>query len=380
MISMFGDQERDYEPSKCLNQYNAILEDFRTHIKTENERETIYNKLKHERISELIKNINNQQAEIHLLDTSAKKIEKWGITKFCSIKNIDHENLVESLIEGLKPKMEQLDEKTKPLDLQKRQILEIEPETSDQVIRKLKIPFICEIVNNIPEGLDNLVDFCYPTHKLFETDLSSPKLSMAQKRRKPASSVSNIPNKLTKVIPESPLLEHDEYDYLKSNEILDLENFESQIMESQIYESVPVVQTEEFSREVTTTPTSQSSHSLSSHASTLKYERQWRKSIVILLEHISSYKCSFTFLSPVPEKIKRYYQLVKRARDLKTMTKEIESGVIRDFITLNRDLYLMFANSLMYNPSDSNLYIMTFNMFEDAITKIADYKASIDEN
>lgn len=53
-----------------------------------------------------------------------------------------------------------------------------------------------------------------------------------------------------------------------------------------------------------------------------------------------------------------YYDIVKRPMDLKTIKARIRDGQIASSDEFQRDVYLMFANSLMYNRPGSDIYNM----------------------
>jgi bromodomain-containing protein 8 len=53
-----------------------------------------------------------------------------------------------------------------------------------------------------------------------------------------------------------------------------------------------------------------------------------------------------------------YYEIVKRAIDLKAIKTKIRDGRVTDSYEYQRDVFLMFANSMMYNRPDSDLYKM----------------------
>ena len=53
-----------------------------------------------------------------------------------------------------------------------------------------------------------------------------------------------------------------------------------------------------------------------------------------------------------------YYEIVRRPIDLKAIKARIRDGQITNSLEYQRDIYLMFANSMMYNRPDSALYKM----------------------
>ncbi|CDR46614.1 CYFA0S24e01156g1_1 [Cyberlindnera fabianii] len=76
-----------------------------------------------------------------------------------------------------------------------------------------------------------------------------------------------------------------------------------------------------------------------------------------LIAQISSYKYASTFLQPVNESsAPDYYKLIKEPRDLKTIKQMIKLGKIQTSEQLERDILLMFANAVMYNRTDTDVY------------------------
>ena len=53
-----------------------------------------------------------------------------------------------------------------------------------------------------------------------------------------------------------------------------------------------------------------------------------------------------------------YHDIVKRPMDLKTIKNRVREGAISTSAEYQRDVYLMFANSLMYNKPSSDIYKM----------------------
>jgi len=53
-----------------------------------------------------------------------------------------------------------------------------------------------------------------------------------------------------------------------------------------------------------------------------------------------------------------YYEIVRRPVDLKAIKARIRDGHITNSLEYQRDIYLMFANSMMYNRPDSAHYKM----------------------
>lgn len=60
-----------------------------------------------------------------------------------------------------------------------------------------------------------------------------------------------------------------------------------------------------------------------------------------------------------------YYDIVRRPIDLKAIKARIRDGQITNSLEYQRDIYLMFANSMMYNRPDSDLYKMAEEVFSN---------------
>ena len=58
-----------------------------------------------------------------------------------------------------------------------------------------------------------------------------------------------------------------------------------------------------------------------------------------------------------------YYEIVRRPIDLKAIKARIREGQITNSLEYQRDIYLMFANSMMYNRPDSDLYKMAEEVY-----------------
>lgn len=77
---------------------------------------------------------------------------------------------------------------------------------------------------------------------------------------------------------------------------------------------------------------------------------------------ISQHRNGNIFHNPIkPSEAPDYYDIVRRPMDLKTIKARIRDGQIASSDEFQRDVYLMFANSLMYNRPGSDI----FNMAEE---------------
>jgi hypothetical protein len=74
---------------------------------------------------------------------------------------------------------------------------------------------------------------------------------------------------------------------------------------------------------------------------------------------ISQHRNGNIFHNPIKKsEAPDYYDIVKRPMDLKTIKAHIREGQIASSAEFQRDVYLMFANSLMYNRPGSDIYTM----------------------
>ena len=62
-----------------------------------------------------------------------------------------------------------------------------------------------------------------------------------------------------------------------------------------------------------------------------------------------------------------YYEIVRRPIDLKAIKTKIRDGQITNSLEYQRDIYLMFANSMMYNRPDSDLYKMAEEVYPNLL-------------
>ncbi|KJE90587.1 Brd8 protein [Capsaspora owczarzaki ATCC 30864] len=100
----------------------------------------------------------------------------------------------------------------------------------------------------------------------------------------------------------------------------------------------------------------------------------WKKSIMIVWRNISNHRYANVFLRPVTDdEVPGYSSVIKRPMDLTTIRKRIDDGTIRSTRDFLRDIYLMFANALMYNDADHDVYLMAVEMRNDAREQILDF-------
>lgn len=79
----------------------------------------------------------------------------------------------------------------------------------------------------------------------------------------------------------------------------------------------------------------------------------------MLHQQISQHRSGNVFHNPIKKSdAPDYYDIIKRPMDLKTIKSRIKDGTISSSREFQRDIYVMFANSLMYNRPNSDIYTM----------------------
>lgn len=87
--------------------------------------------------------------------------------------------------------------------------------------------------------------------------------------------------------------------------------------------------------------------------------KRFQNVIGMLHSQISQHRNGNIFHNPIKaSEAPDYRDIVKRPMDLKTIKARIKDGVISNSLEFQRDVYLMFANSMMYNRPDSDIYTM----------------------
>jgi bromodomain-containing protein 8 len=90
--------------------------------------------------------------------------------------------------------------------------------------------------------------------------------------------------------------------------------------------------------------------------------KRFQNVIGMLHSQISQHRNGNIFHNPIKDsEAPDYHDIVKRPMDLKTIKMRIKDGAISNSLEYQRDIFLMFANALMYNRPGSDIY----NMAED---------------
>ncbi|WWD19540.1 hypothetical protein CI109_104001 [Kwoniella shandongensis] len=100
-----------------------------------------------------------------------------------------------------------------------------------------------------------------------------------------------------------------------------------------------------------------------------------QKLLYSLLDTISSHRNGNVFQNPVKKSdAPDYHEVIKRPMDLKTIRGRIKDGQISSIDEFERDALLIFANAMMYNQPDSQVYEMAKEMLKDAESHIAHFR------
>jgi len=98
-----------------------------------------------------------------------------------------------------------------------------------------------------------------------------------------------------------------------------------------------------------------------------KKKRQVNKALIAPLmkvwRAISQHRFASVFKNPVSlEEAPDYDDIIKRRMDLSTIKKRLEEGITTTSMEFHRDLILMFQNAMIYNPKDSDVYMMAVTL------------------
>ncbi|KAK0491076.1 hypothetical protein IW261DRAFT_1435512 [Armillaria novae-zelandiae] len=95
--------------------------------------------------------------------------------------------------------------------------------------------------------------------------------------------------------------------------------------------------------------------------------KRFQNVIGMLHSQISQHRSGNIFHNPIKaSEAPDYHEIVKRPVDLKTIKAKIKDGVISNSLEYQRDIYLMFANAMMYNRPGSDIYSMTEDMMYES--------------
>ncbi|KAH9999858.1 hypothetical protein BJV77DRAFT_975101 [Russula vinacea] len=103
--------------------------------------------------------------------------------------------------------------------------------------------------------------------------------------------------------------------------------------------------------------------------------KKFQTVITMVHSQISQHRNGNIFHNPIKtSEAPDYYDIVRRPMDLKTIKARIREGQIASSDEFQRDVYLMFANSLMYNRPGSDIFNMAEEMMLESETQINTFR------
>ncbi|KAN0126847.1 hypothetical protein V8E52_000487 [Russula decolorans] len=103
--------------------------------------------------------------------------------------------------------------------------------------------------------------------------------------------------------------------------------------------------------------------------------KKFQTVITMVHSQISQHRNGNIFHNPIKtSEAPDYYDIVKRPMDLKTIKSRIREGQITSSDEFQREVYLMFANSLMYNRPGSDIFNMAEEMMLESETQINTFR------
>ncbi|KAJ7507854.1 hypothetical protein B0H11DRAFT_1705305 [Mycena galericulata] len=103
--------------------------------------------------------------------------------------------------------------------------------------------------------------------------------------------------------------------------------------------------------------------------------KRFQTVITMVHNQISQHRNGNIFHNPIKtSEAPDYHDIVKRPIDLKTIKAKIKDGVIGNSLEYQRDIYLMFANAMMYNRPGSDVHVMAEDMMVESDTYINTFR------
>ncbi|KZT74388.1 Bromodomain-containing protein [Daedalea quercina L-15889] len=103
--------------------------------------------------------------------------------------------------------------------------------------------------------------------------------------------------------------------------------------------------------------------------------KRFQNMIGMLHSQISQHRYGNIFHNPIRKaEAPDYHDIVKRPMDLKTIKSRIKDGLISNSLEFQRDVYLMFANAMMYNRPGSDVYHMAEEMMQESEVHINTFR------
>ncbi|KAI6047149.1 hypothetical protein EDC04DRAFT_3135854 [Pisolithus marmoratus] len=148
-------------------------------------------------------------------------------------------------------------------------------------------------------------------------------------------------------------------------------DFEEQALDSQPLAGVTASVVGSSSRRRGTTG---SEHGQAQIPPTLPNKR-FQTVIGMLHSQISQHRNGNIFHNPIKSsEAPDYHEIIKHPMDLKTIKGRVKDGIITNSLEFQRDVYLMFANAMMYNRPGSDIYQMAEEMMLESEVHINTFR------
>ncbi|TFK56004.1 hypothetical protein OE88DRAFT_1652567 [Heliocybe sulcata] len=103
--------------------------------------------------------------------------------------------------------------------------------------------------------------------------------------------------------------------------------------------------------------------------------KRFQTVINMLHSQIAQHRNGAIFQNPIKtSEAPDYHDIVRRPMDLKTIKQKIKDGLIVNSSEFQRDIYLIFANAMMYNRPGSDIYYMAEQMMLDSEAHINTFR------
>jgi len=103
--------------------------------------------------------------------------------------------------------------------------------------------------------------------------------------------------------------------------------------------------------------------------------KRFQTVIGMLHSQISQHRNGNIFHNPIKNsEAPDYHDIIKRPMDLKTIKGRVKDGLISNSLEFQRDVYLMFANAMMYNRPSSDIYRMAEEMMAESEVHINTFR------
>ncbi|KAI0773360.1 hypothetical protein BC629DRAFT_716181 [Irpex lacteus] len=104
-------------------------------------------------------------------------------------------------------------------------------------------------------------------------------------------------------------------------------------------------------------------------------DKKFQNVIGMLHSTISQHRYGNIFHNPIKKtEAPDYHDIVKRPMDLKTIKARVKDGLIANSLEFQRDIYLMFANAMMYNRPGSDVHNMAEEMMLESEIHINSFR------